>query len=100
MNNPIVPPATSFPPESSNKASGGGEQHLYKFGNGYGASVVRSHYSYGGDRGLYELAVLNPSGGIDTSTPVTDNVEGWLDDNDLERLLEQISELPAGGSNE
>jgi hypothetical protein len=28
-----------------------------EFDNGFGVSVVQSPYSYGGDRGLYELAV-------------------------------------------
>lgn len=28
-----------------------------KFDNGYGASVVKGPHTYGGDQGLYELAV-------------------------------------------
>ena len=30
----------------------------YRFPNNYGASVVQNEYSYGGDAGYYEIAVL------------------------------------------
>jgi hypothetical protein len=35
-----------------------GEQAKVFFPNGYGASIIRGPHSYGGSRGLYELAVL------------------------------------------
>jgi len=35
-----------------------GYQEIHKFENGYGASVVMGNGTYGGDRGLYELAVI------------------------------------------
>ena len=41
------------------------------FENGYGASVVRHEYSYGGKSGLYELAVLDSSGDLTYDTPIT-----------------------------
>ena len=48
------------------------------FENGYGVSVVCHSFSYGGDAGLYELAVLDTDGEITYETDVTDNVIGHL----------------------
>jgi hypothetical protein len=39
----------------------GGTIKIYKFPNGYGASVVKTGGSYGGGEGLWELAVLKGS---------------------------------------
>ena len=39
-----------------------GVQKLYSFPNGYGASVIKHKGSYGGDKGLWELAVLDTDG--------------------------------------
>jgi hypothetical protein len=36
----------------------GGVQARMDFDNGFGVSVVCSPYTYGGDKGLYELAVF------------------------------------------
>ena len=47
----------NYTPVEINKVHNG-EQRVYKFDNGYGASVIRHQYSYGGDKGLWELAVL------------------------------------------
>ena len=48
------------------------------FENGYGVSVVCHSFSYGGEKGLYELAVLDVDGEITYDTDVTDNVIGHL----------------------
>lgn len=71
-----------------------GVQALHKFANGYGASVIRTPYSYGGEEGLYELAVLRGNS-LDYTTPVTDDVEGCLSEDDVTRLLGEIEALPA-----
>ncbi len=70
----------------------GGQQRLYDFKNGYGASVVRHPYSYGNEKGLWELAVLK-SGDICYDTPITDDVIGCLSDDDVEEILNQIERL-------
>jgi len=76
----------------------GGTQKLYSFPNGYGASVIRNSMSYGGKEGLWELAVLK---GTDVSvapitydTPITEDVMGWLSDEEVEETLTAISALP------
>ena len=64
------------------------------FDNGFGASVVKHDFSYGGKDGLYELAVIDTKGDLTYSTPVTSDVEGYLSEDDVTKLLEQIQQLP------
>jgi hypothetical protein len=88
-------------------AIGGGTQKLYRFDNGYGASVVRFNFhgahSYGGEQGLWELAVTRfhgPGAGdweITSESPLGDDVFGWLSDDDVEAKLAEIRDLPAAG---
>jgi hypothetical protein len=63
------------------------------FENGYGASVVRHEYSYGGKDGLYEVAVLGSDGELTYATPVTDDVIGYLRDIDVTDVMEKIQQL-------
>ena len=63
------------------------------FNNGYGASVVRGEHTYGGKDGLYELAVLDSNGKLTYDTPVTEDVEGYLNEDDVTKLMEQIQNL-------
>ena len=71
----------------------GGIQKVFKFPNGYGASVVRHKGSYGYMKGQWEIAVLVESGAICYSTPITDDVIGYLNDPEVDNLLGQISRL-------
>jgi hypothetical protein len=71
-----------------------GSQRIYKFPNGYGASVVRHENSYGGRKGLFELAVLDANGDICYSSPITNDVIGWLTIEQVDDLLDDISQLP------
>ena len=63
------------------------------FENGYGASVVRHEYSYGGKDGLYELAVLNSDGELCYDTPVTNDVIGYLRTEDVTDVMAKIQQL-------
>jgi hypothetical protein len=63
------------------------------FDNGYGASVVKHEHSYGGDKGLYELAVLDNSGELTYATSVTDDVIGYLRPEDVTDVMAKIQQL-------
>ena len=76
-----------------------GTQDVYRFSNGYGASVIRNEYSYGGSKGLFELGVTRFSGKgnfdweLTQSTPITDDVIGYLTTEDVQDLLVRIQAL-------
>jgi hypothetical protein len=70
-----------------------GIQYIYKAENGYGASIVRHQWSYGGKEGLWELAVIDHDGEICYSTPITSDVVGHLTDKEVNKLLEEIDAL-------
>jgi hypothetical protein len=85
---------------------GNGVQKIYRFPNGYGASVVRFMIplydgrliggSYGSDDGLWELAVIQwdeDKYKVVYTTPVTGDVLGNLNDADVQETLKQIMEL-------
>ena len=75
----------------------GGIQELYFFDNGYGASVVKHSFSYGGPNGLWEIAVLiGQLDGYDIcyTTPIASDVIGHLTDRDVLEVLTQIENLP------
>lgn len=75
----------------------GGTQRLYRFSNGFGASVVRHRGSYGSREGLWELAVLDSSGSLTYATSITSDVEGRLDVPAVNALLARIKGLPESG---
>ena len=72
----------------------GGMQRKYQFPNGYGASVIQGEFSYGGDEGLFELAVFGPDGHLTYDTPITDDVLGYLTEEDVVKTLALIEALP------
>ncbi len=72
-------------------------QKIYKFENGYGASVVKNDISYGSKEGLFELGVIkfdNNNWKLCYDTPITDDVIGYLKQEEIEPILEQIKNLP------
>jgi len=63
------------------------------FENGFGASIVKHDYSYGGKEGLYELAVLFDDE-IHYDNPVAmGDVRGYLNEDEVSELLIQIQKL-------
>lgn len=89
-------PIEAQPWRSQIRDGTGGTQHVYRFSNGYGASVVQGGHTYGGDDGLWELGVVVFDGDdwhLTYDTPITDDVIGWLDPEGVAGLLIRIAAL-------
>ena len=63
------------------------------FENGYGVSVVSHTHSYGGKDGLFEIAVLGKDGDLTYDTPVTNDVIGYLSQEEVTDIMKQVQEL-------
>lgn len=66
-----------------------GVQKLYRFDNGYGASVIQNPYSYGHEDGLWELCRIKWDGDeyqLDFST----DVKGYLTEEEVNSHLLSI----------
>ena len=78
-----------------------GTQEIYRFPNGYGASVVRHDHSYGGKVGQFEVAVITFTGSdpdkysLCYDTSVTNDVMVYLDHREVADALDAIQALPA-----
>jgi hypothetical protein len=92
---------TKHTPIVDRSIHGSGRQKIYRFPNNLGASAVKHQHSYGYSKGLWELAVIkfHSADDLDWSiaydTPVTDDVIGWLAEQEIETLLNQIADLTA-----
>jgi len=99
------------------KEGGEGTQKIWKFKNGYGASVVRFFISnkfnptrkekigsYGVDKGLWEIAIIKFKDDDDTkngkpafeicyNTPITEDVLGNLTEKEAVKILKKIAKL-------
>jgi hypothetical protein len=71
----------------------GGVMSRIIFDNGFGASIVCTPHTYGGDKGLYEIAVLDTEGKLTYDTSVTDDVIGYLRPEDVTDVMEKIQQL-------
>lgn len=76
----------------------GGVISRFVFPNKFGCSVVQHPYSLGGKMELYELAVLDFNGNISYTTSITDDVIGYLDENQVSELMNRISKLNQNGN--
>lgn len=69
-------------------------QTVYKFPNGYGASVIEIYYF---EEDYIEVAVVkfdeNGNWDIDYSTPITNDVIGGLNEESRDSVLQQIFDL-------
>jgi len=87
--------------------AGQGKQAVMFFDNGYGVSVVRFEAMFGGGYGSYtnnesewELAILiGNSKGADIcyTTPITDDVLGYLEETKVTEIMAEVQKLPETG---
>jgi hypothetical protein len=85
-----------------------GIQYIAKFPNNYGASVVQHQFSYGGNIGLWEIAVVQYEEGetdihnfkLTYDTPITYDVIGHLEDEEVNKILADIKALPKSDQSE
>lgn len=77
-----------------------GIQHIYRFDNGYGASVIQAPSLPKYRKGKWELSVVRFSGlpdllmwDVDKSTPVTNSYFAYLSDAGVDEVLSEIEKL-------
>jgi hypothetical protein len=63
------------------------------FDNGYGVSVVRHKFSYGNKLDLFELAIIDKVGDMVYSTPITDDVLGYLSEDEVSDTMIKVQRL-------
>ena len=66
---------------------------VFEFPNGYGASVIKNKFSYGNQKGLWELAILDKHGNICFDTPISNGVMGYLKEEEISGILYKIHDL-------
>lgn len=70
-----------------------GIQYLFRFENDYGASVIKTEFSFGNKQDLWELALLFWHDGcyeLSYHEIVKNGVLGYLSDYDVNKLLKTI----------
>lgn len=72
----------------------GGVHAKHKYDNGYEVSVIRTYFSQGGDRGLYELAIGRDDK-LCYDISITQDVVGYLTKEEVERTMREIEVLPS-----
>ena len=70
----------------------------FTFPNGWELSAIRHSASYGGNKGLWEVALFKPDGEFAGMHWITEglsaDVEGWLTGNDVVDRLHLVAKLP------
>jgi hypothetical protein len=75
----------------------GGSKAKVKFANGYSASVVTGDMFYSTADSPYEIAVIDSNNEITYDTPITDDVLGYLTEDEANEVLAAIEALPPEG---
>ena len=86
--------------ESYHPSTHGGVHYMFRFENGLGASVLKSHRSYGCEKDLWELRVVkywdrenSIQFDLIYDTPITNCVVGYCTDEEIRELLRRIKDL-------
>ena len=73
--------------------SGDGIRAFMLFENGFGISVIKTKFSYGGAYGMYELAVTNAEENLVHGNPILeDDISGWLNEQDVTNIMKKMQE--------
>ena len=67
-------------------------QTYLEFENGYDISVVKHKYSYGGEKGMYEIGCFYNNHMVDPAD-WGDTVKGWLNPEDVEKEIALVQAL-------
>ena len=71
-----------------------GYHYIFKFDTNWGASIVKKYGTYGYEKDLWELAVIYFTDeydySLDYSNPITDDVLGWLSNEEVMDYLYKI----------
>lgn len=69
-----------------------GVQTILQFGENYELSVIKSDFSYGGDRGLYEIGVFKNDVMIELPgvTNKGDTIKGFLTEADVDVIIKKM----------
>jgi len=70
-----------------------GVQAILKFGDAYELSIIRSDFSYGGSKGLYEIGVFKDGVMIEMPgiTQEGDSVKGFLTEEDVNSIIKKMN---------
>ncbi len=73
-----------------------GVQYIFKFPNDYGASVIKRRFTYGGNKDLWEMALIffdeDGDWQLTYERDFDDDVKGYLTDDNVIELLEKIKQ--------
>ena len=69
------------------------EHYFTTFQNGYSVSIIRGYYTYGGEKNLYEAAILDKNGEIIYDKFGNGDVLGFLDEKEVQEVLSFIENL-------
>ena len=80
------------------KHDANGIQAVATFDNDFEVSVVKSDFSHGGKSGLFEVAIIDKATGtINSNTDITDDVLGWQDEDDIDKILLAVPQMNSEG---